>query len=98
MRLTAGNALRVPEKLFDIIISYDILVIFLPSHKFAIDHLVTLILNKPVKRLDDSLQIKTLRDGLWSALTLGQPVIIICTLEDETQTFRSNPTSPQQRR
>jgi hypothetical protein len=46
-------------------------VIFFLSHKFAINLLVTLVSNKPVKRLYGSLQIKTLRDGgLWSALAL----------------------------
>jgi hypothetical protein len=64
------------------------MVLFLP-HKLAINDLVPLIAHKPVERLDDRVEIETLRDRFHSVLALGTTVIVVCALENETECFRN---------
>jgi len=53
----ASNALRIPEELVHVVVTDDILVIPLSSHEFRINHLVTLIPDEPIERLDNGLRV-----------------------------------------
>jgi len=47
------NTLGIPEKLVDIIITNDVFVVPLSSHKFTINDLVTLITDETIERFND---------------------------------------------
>jgi len=64
------DALWVPEELVNIIIPDDRFVILFASHEFPVDDLITLVPDKPVKRLYHSSQVKPFGNRLHSALAL----------------------------
>ena len=82
---------RIPEKLVDVVVADDLVMILLPSNELVVNDFVALVPHKAIQRLDDRLKVKTLRDGIDAVLALGTTVVVVRTLEDEAQTFRNEP-------
>jgi hypothetical protein len=49
-----SNAFRVPEELIDIVVTYNLVVVFFPPDELAILDLVTLVTDEPVSGINDS--------------------------------------------
>jgi len=82
------NAFQVPEELVNIVVDDGFMILFV-SHKFPIDDLVALVPDKSVKRYYYCSQIKPFGNGIQSVLAFWRLVIVIRTLEDEAEAFRS---------
>jgi hypothetical protein len=85
--LNPGDSLGIPEKLVDIIVTDNLVVISLSLQELAIDDFVRLIAQESVQRLDDASQVQSLRYGLHPVLTFGGSVVVVCTFEDEAETL-----------
>jgi len=81
----SAKPLRIPEELVDIVVTDNLVVILLFPDEFAIHYFISLIPNKPVQRLDDSMKVDALWDRINSTLTLGTPIVIVGALEYEAQ-------------
>jgi len=82
-----GETLWIPEKLIDVIIPDDLIVIFLLPNELSVNNFVTLVTHEAIQGLDDSLEINALGDGVDSVLALRTAVVIICAFENEAQTL-----------
>ena len=80
-----GNSFRVPEQLIHVIVTNDLVVIPFPPYKFPLHHLVALIPDESVERLDDRPQVEALRYWLHPVLALRRAVVVVGALEDEAQ-------------
>jgi hypothetical protein len=87
-QLDPGNTLGIPEKLVHIIVTDDLFVISFTLQELAVDDLVRLITQESVQRLNNTPEIKSLGNRLHPVLTFWRPVIVVCALEDEAETFR----------
>ena len=81
----SADALGVPEELIDIIVTDSLVVVLFSSQEFAVNDLVSLITQELVKRLDDGSEVQSFGDSVDSVLTFRRSVVIVGTLEDETQ-------------
>ncbi len=54
MHNNPSNAFRVPEELIDIVVTYNLVVVFFPPDELAILDLVTLVTDEPVSGINDS--------------------------------------------
>ena len=82
------NAFQVPEELVNVVVDDGFMILF-ASHEFPVDDLVALVPDKSVKRYYHRSQIKPFGNGIQSVLAFWRPVIVIRTLEDEAEAFRS---------
>ena len=80
-----SNSFRVPEQLIHVIVTNDLVVIPFPPYKFPLHHLVALIPDESVERLDDRPQVEALRYWLHPVLALRRAVVVVGALEDEAQ-------------
>jgi len=83
----ASNALRIPEQLVHIIVANDAVMITFPSHKLAINRLITLITNEAIKWLDNRAKIEAFWYGIDAILTLGGAIVVVRTFEDKAETL-----------
>jgi hypothetical protein len=81
----ASNALWIPEQLVYIIITNDAVMITFSSHELAINRLVALITNEPIKGLNDSAKVKAFWDGIDAILALGRAVVVVRAFEDKAE-------------
>ena len=68
-----------------VIISNSLVIVPFLAHKLTFDDFVSLVMNKPVQRFNDSIQVKTFWYVVSTVLTFGQMVVVIYALEDEAQ-------------
>jgi len=61
------------------------MVITFPSHKLAINSLITLVTNEAVKWLDDCAKVEAFRYGIDAILALGRAIVVIRTFEDKAE-------------
>jgi hypothetical protein len=61
-------------------------VLFFP-YKLAIHDFVPLVAHESVERFDDRVEVETLGYRLHPVLTLWTAVIVVCTFENEAETF-----------
>jgi hypothetical protein len=81
----SADTLGVPEELIDIIVTNSLVVVLFSSQEFTINDLVSLITQELVEWLDDGSEVQSFGDSIDSVLTFGRSVVIVGTLEDETQ-------------
>lgn len=82
-----GETFWIPEELVDIVVTDDLVVVFLPAHELVIYHLISLCSHEFIKWLDDGLEIQAFFDWFHAILTFGAAVIVVGTLENEAQTL-----------
>jgi hypothetical protein len=81
----ASDALWIPEELVYIVVANNAIMITFPSHKLAIDRLVTLITNEAVKGFDNRAKVEAFRHGIDAILALRGAVVVIRTFKDKAE-------------
>jgi hypothetical protein len=85
------NTLGIPEELIDIVITNDVLVIFFPADIFAIHNFIALVSAVLIQRSDYLTKISAFLNRFNSLLTFRRVIVVVRTLENETQTFGHEP-------
>ncbi|KAH3665928.1 hypothetical protein OGAPHI_004117 [Ogataea philodendri] len=85
----SGNTFWIPEKLVDVIVTDNAVVVLFTFHVTAINNFVDLSSDVTVERSDDSVQVVSFWNWVCS-LSAGLRIqVVLSTLEDETQTLWS---------
>ena len=87
----ASNALGVPEKLVDIVISDNLVVIPFSSNEFSVLDLVALVPNEAIERFDDVMKVQSFGSSFGPILAFGRSIIVVGALENEAHAFCHKP-------